>query len=136
MNCNRYQYEMSMSLDGRLPSGRREVLMNHIANCDSCASLWDEIRSSADAAAAIIVNNSPELGSDDNVFAPSPDRLRDQFLVPAVTVMFCRVEEIEPALDGQIQRRQGLHRISRAERGDAHGHAAQADGRYLGSVRP
>ena len=44
MNCNTCQYELSQCLDGRLPSGRRAVVMQHIASCESCDTFWKELQ--------------------------------------------------------------------------------------------
>jgi anti-sigma factor RsiW len=44
MNCRTCQFELSQSLDGRLASGRRTVVMQHTAECASCASFWDELQ--------------------------------------------------------------------------------------------
>ena len=41
---------MSVSLDGRLPSGRRATLLRHIANCESCRLAWNEMRGAQDLA--------------------------------------------------------------------------------------
>lgn len=35
---------MSLSLDGRLPSGRRANLLRHIAECEPCAQTWAEMK--------------------------------------------------------------------------------------------
>lgn len=44
MNCTTCQYELSMCLDGRLPSGRRSVVMNHVDGCEACAKFWSELQ--------------------------------------------------------------------------------------------
>jgi len=44
MNCTTCQYELSMCLDGRLPSGRRTVVMHHVDECERCATFWSELQ--------------------------------------------------------------------------------------------
>ncbi|MCA8976264.1 MAG: zf-HC2 domain-containing protein [Planctomycetes bacterium] len=44
MKCNTCRYELSQCLDGRLPSGRRAVVMQHAASCPACAGFWDELQ--------------------------------------------------------------------------------------------
>lgn len=44
MNCNTCRYELSQCLDGRLPSGRRAVVMQHVDRCEVCASFWAELQ--------------------------------------------------------------------------------------------
>lgn len=44
MNCNTCRYELSQCLDGRLPSGRRAVVMQHLTTCEVCASFWSELQ--------------------------------------------------------------------------------------------
>jgi hypothetical protein len=44
MNCNTCRYELSQCLDGRLPSGRRAVVMQHLTECEVCASFWSELQ--------------------------------------------------------------------------------------------
>ena len=44
MNCRTCQYELSQSLDGRLASGRRTVVMQHVAGCAACAAFSDELQ--------------------------------------------------------------------------------------------
>lgn len=44
MNCNTCRYELSQCLDGRLPSGRRAVVMQHLTTCEACASFWSELQ--------------------------------------------------------------------------------------------
>ena len=44
MNCRTCQFELSQCLDGRLPSGRRTVVMQHVAECDGCATFWNELQ--------------------------------------------------------------------------------------------
>lgn len=44
MNCNTCRYELSQCLDGRLPSGRRAVVMQHTASCETCAAFWEELQ--------------------------------------------------------------------------------------------
>lgn len=44
MNCNTCRYELSQCLDGRLPSGSRATVMQHVAACEACARFWDELQ--------------------------------------------------------------------------------------------
>lgn len=44
MNCRECQRDMSPCLDGRLPSGRRSVVMEHLEACEECAKLWSEFQ--------------------------------------------------------------------------------------------
>ena len=53
MTCNRYQYQLSLHLDGRLSSARRDSLMQHLADCSSCQSLWQEMQSAQDLALSL-----------------------------------------------------------------------------------
>lgn len=44
MNCNTCRYELSQCLDGRLPSGRRAVVLEHAESCESCNRFWQELQ--------------------------------------------------------------------------------------------
>ncbi len=44
MNCTTCRFELSQCLDGRLPSGRRTVVMEHAENCAGCGSFWAELQ--------------------------------------------------------------------------------------------
>lgn len=44
MNCNQCRYELSQCLDGRLPSGRRTVVMEHVEHCSDCGTFWNELQ--------------------------------------------------------------------------------------------
>jgi hypothetical protein len=44
MNCTSCRYELSLCLDGRLPSGRRALVMQHVAACEVCSTFWDELQ--------------------------------------------------------------------------------------------
>jgi hypothetical protein len=44
MKCRTCQYELSQCLDGRLPTGRRTVVMQHVDVCDTCAQFWHELQ--------------------------------------------------------------------------------------------
>jgi hypothetical protein len=44
MNCSTCRYELSQCLDGRLPSGRRTLVMQHVAECQACAGFWSELQ--------------------------------------------------------------------------------------------
>jgi hypothetical protein len=44
MNCNTCRYELSQCLDGRLPSGRRAVVLDHAESCESCGQFWEELQ--------------------------------------------------------------------------------------------
>ncbi|MGE3173653.1 MAG: hypothetical protein AB7O97_13600 [Planctomycetota bacterium] len=52
MNCSTCQYELSQCLDGRLPSGRRAVVMDHVAACAECDRFWRELQ----GAQALVLN--------------------------------------------------------------------------------
>lgn len=44
MNCTTCRYELSQCLDGRLPSGRRALVMQHATQCDECGTFWAELQ--------------------------------------------------------------------------------------------
>jgi hypothetical protein len=44
MHCYTCRYELSQCLDGRLPSGRRAVVMQHVDGCAACAAFWAELQ--------------------------------------------------------------------------------------------
>jgi hypothetical protein len=44
MNCTTCRYELSQCLDGRLPSGRRTVVMQHAETCAACGQFWAELQ--------------------------------------------------------------------------------------------
>jgi hypothetical protein len=44
MNCTTCRYELSQCLDGRLPSGRRGLVMQHVEDCDDCGTFWSELQ--------------------------------------------------------------------------------------------
>ncbi|MCA8941484.1 MAG: zf-HC2 domain-containing protein, partial [Planctomycetes bacterium] len=44
MSCSRFHFLLSLNLDGRLSSARRESLLDHLAECSACAHLADEMR--------------------------------------------------------------------------------------------
>ncbi|MBM4059867.1 MAG: hypothetical protein FJ265_02065 [Planctomycetes bacterium] len=44
MNCTTCRYELSQCLDGRLPSGRRTIVMQHVDACGGCARFWAELQ--------------------------------------------------------------------------------------------
>ena len=44
MNCTACRYELSQCLDGRLPSGRRTLVMEHAAACSECGAFWNELQ--------------------------------------------------------------------------------------------
>ena len=43
MSCRNREYEMSLSLDGRLPSGQRAGLLRHITSCRACGTAWRDM---------------------------------------------------------------------------------------------
>lgn len=43
MNCRTCQHELSEYLDGRLASGRRTQVLDHLAECAECARAWREL---------------------------------------------------------------------------------------------
>lgn len=44
MNCTTCRYELSQCLDGRLPSGRRALVMQHVQQCGDCETFWNELQ--------------------------------------------------------------------------------------------
>ncbi len=44
MNCRTAHYELSLCLDGRLASGKRALLMEHVDGCPPCAAMWKELQ--------------------------------------------------------------------------------------------
>lgn len=44
MNCNSCRFELSQCLDGRLPSGRSAIVMQHVDECAGCADYWAELQ--------------------------------------------------------------------------------------------
>ncbi|HEU4417324.1 MAG TPA: hypothetical protein VFT55_00220 [Planctomycetota bacterium] len=44
MNCSTCRYELSQCLDGRLPSGRRAIVMRHVETCAVCGAFWAELQ--------------------------------------------------------------------------------------------
>jgi hypothetical protein len=44
MNCTACRYELSQCLDGRLPSGRRAVVLQHASQCEECGTFWEELQ--------------------------------------------------------------------------------------------
>jgi anti-sigma factor RsiW len=50
MNRKRIEQELSLHLDGRLPSGRREKLLAHLADDEEAARLWEEMQAAQEQA--------------------------------------------------------------------------------------
>ncbi len=50
MNRTRIEQELSLHLDGRLPSGRREKLLAHLAESEDTERLWEEMQSAQELA--------------------------------------------------------------------------------------
>ena len=44
MNCSSCRYELSQCLDGRLPSGRRAIVMRHVESCAVCSTFWTDLQ--------------------------------------------------------------------------------------------
>jgi len=44
MNCRTAHYDLSLCLDGRLPSGKRALLMEHVDGCEPCTAMWRELQ--------------------------------------------------------------------------------------------
>lgn len=44
MNCSTARYELSQCLDGRLPSGKRAVVLAHAEACEACGQFWTELQ--------------------------------------------------------------------------------------------
>jgi len=50
MNCNHCRLELSEHLDGRLPSGRRGAVLDHLTECASCSDYWEELQTAQEVA--------------------------------------------------------------------------------------
>jgi hypothetical protein len=50
MSCERFESELSLNLDGRLSSARRDALLDHLQDCAGCESLAEEMRAAQDLA--------------------------------------------------------------------------------------
>src|SRR5947209_150348 len=74
-----------------------------------------------------------KLGRDEDLVSPVADCLADQFLVPPHAVHICRIEEVDAAFDGVVDRGDGFGFAATAVE-FAHSHAAEADGRDFGPV--
>ena len=61
MNCNTCRYELSQCLDGRLPSGRRAVVLAHAEQCEPCGAFWKELQAAQDLTLSL---QQAEVGSD------------------------------------------------------------------------
>ncbi len=61
MNCNTCRYELSLCLDGRLASGRRALVMQHVDACEACTTFWNELQA---AQRLVLVLPSQEVGED------------------------------------------------------------------------
>lgn len=61
MNCNTCRYELSQCLDGRLPSGRRTLVMEHVERCGDCGTFWNELQ----AAQQLVLQLPRESVGDD-----------------------------------------------------------------------
>ncbi len=61
MNCNTCRFELSQCLDGRLPSGRRALVMQHVDECAGCARYWEEMQA---AQALVLRLPSQRVGAD------------------------------------------------------------------------
>jgi hypothetical protein len=70
-----------------------------------------------------------ELGRDHNLFAHWRKSFANEFFVRERSVDLGRVEEADAALDGRADERNHLLLVTRWAVGEAHAHAAEADGR-------
>ncbi|MBL8753401.1 MAG: hypothetical protein JNK15_08885 [Planctomycetes bacterium] len=61
MNCTTCRYELSQCLDGRLPSGRRTVVMEHAENCAECGRFWAELQAAQQLTLQL---RRPRVGAD------------------------------------------------------------------------
>jgi hypothetical protein len=61
MNCTTCRYELSQCLDGRLPSGRRTIVMQHATQCAECAAFWAELQA---AQALTLRLQQPRVSAD------------------------------------------------------------------------
>jgi hypothetical protein len=57
MNCTTCRYQLSQCLDGRLPSGKRGLVMKHAESCSKCSSFWQELQA-AQALTTTLRNDS------------------------------------------------------------------------------
>ena len=62
MNCRECQRDMSQCLDGRLPSGRRTAVIQHLETCEECNQLWGEFQQAQELVLRLPVRQvSPEF---------------------------------------------------------------------------
>lgn len=71
MNCTTCRYELSQCLDGRLPSGRRTIVLQHVDGCAACKSFWAELQ-----AAQQLVLQLPKHGVGDGFREQLWERIR------------------------------------------------------------
>jgi hypothetical protein len=61
MNCSTCRFELSQCLDGRLPSGRRAIVMQHAGECSDCGTFWTELQAAQQLTLQL---RQPRIGSD------------------------------------------------------------------------
>jgi hypothetical protein len=61
MNCSSCRYELSQCLDGRLPAGRRAIVMQHAGDCTGCGTFWAELQAAQQLTLQL---RRPRVGSD------------------------------------------------------------------------
>ena len=53
MHCRTCQHELSEYLDGRLASGRRALVLDHLASCEPCTRFWSELERTRNVASRL-----------------------------------------------------------------------------------
>jgi hypothetical protein len=61
MNCSTCRYELSLCLDGRLPSGRRTLVLQHAEACAACGTFWKELQAAQQLTLRL---KKPAVGED------------------------------------------------------------------------
>jgi hypothetical protein len=60
MRCSQAEHLLSLNLDGRLSSGQRRVLSEHLAGCERCASVDRELNEARDLALSLPMQRPSE----------------------------------------------------------------------------
>ena len=50
MSCSRFELHLSMHLDGRLPTSKRNLLREHLEQCERCSALSEELTAARELA--------------------------------------------------------------------------------------
>jgi len=53
MHCRTCQHELSEYLDGRLASGRRALVLDHLASCEPCTKFWADLERTRNVASRL-----------------------------------------------------------------------------------